>query len=168
MVPNAGTSNTLSPEERVVALWRKYGSSAVGRRFYSFLFGRMVPYTGTVRPLIQEIEPGRAVVRIKDRRSVRNHLRSIHAIALANVGELASGLAMIAALPKEVRAIVTNLEIEYSKKARGTLVATGQADPPDTVTDPVTLPAYAVIRAGGGDTVASVTVHWLLSPRESA
>ena len=138
------SAKTGSPEERVVSLWRKYGKSALGRRLYSFLFSRMVPYTGTIHPLIQSIEPGRSEVIIKDRKSIRNHLHSIHAVALANLGELSSGLAMIAALPDNTRAIVTNLEIDYLKKARGTLVAKGEADPPDTITDPITLPAYAV------------------------
>jgi acyl-coenzyme A thioesterase PaaI-like protein len=161
-----GSNRLSSPEERVVTLWRKYGKSALGRRFYSYLFGRLVPYTGTVRPIIEEIEPGHARVRMRERRRLRNHLRSIHAIALANIGELASGLAMIAALPDKTRAIVTNLEIDYIKKARGTLEAVGEAQPPETVTDPVTIPAYAVIRNRDGERVASVTVHWLLSPRE--
>lgn len=166
MASPSGNRTTTSPEERVVTLWRKYGKTALGRRFYSFLFGRLVPYTGTIRPHIDEIEPGHARILLNDRRRVRNHLHSIHAIALANLGELASGLAMIAALPDRSRAIVTSLEIEYLKKARGTLEAIGEASPPDTVTDPVTIPASAVIRNADGERVASVTVHWLLSPRE--
>jgi acyl-coenzyme A thioesterase PaaI-like protein len=128
----------------------------------------MVPYTGTVTPHIQKIEPGHATVLIKDRKRVRNHLHSIHAIALANLGELASGLAMIAALPDNTRGIVTNIEIDYLKKARGSLTAKGEANPPDTVTDPITLPAYAVITDSEGDRVANVTVHWLLSPRDKS
>lgn len=162
---NSRNLNASSPEERVLSLWNRYGRTAIGRRFFSLLFHRIVPYTGSIRPRIHEISPGHARVGMRDRRGVRNHLDSIHAVALANLGELASGLAMIAALPENMRAIVTSLEVEYLRKARGPLEATGEARPPVAVTDPVTIPAYAVIRDAGGERVANVTVHWLLSTR---
>ncbi|MES9974254.1 MAG: DUF4442 domain-containing protein, partial [Candidatus Thiodiazotropha sp.] len=63
----------ITPEERVVSLWRRFGNSALGRHIYSLLFGRMVPYTGTIRPVIEEISPGRARVTLRDRRVLRNH-----------------------------------------------------------------------------------------------
>ncbi|MEW8508083.1 MAG: hotdog fold domain-containing protein [Candidatus Thiodiazotropha sp.] len=155
-----------TPEERVVTLWRRFGKSAVGRRIYSLLFGRLVPYTGTIRPMIEEISPGRARVTLRDRRAVRNHLNSIHAIALANLGELASGLALIAAMPKSAKGIVTRLEIDYLKKARGTLTAIGEAEVPETINEPTTLMARATIWNHEGESVATLNVHWLLSPRE--
>lgn len=155
-----------SPEERVVSLWRRFGKGALGRRFYSLLFGRMVPYTGTIRPIIEEISPGRARVSLRDRRVLRNHLNSIHAIALANLGELASGLALIAALPEATKGIVTRLEIDYLKKARGNLSAVGETQVPDTISEPTTLQAHATIRDQDGDRVAILTAHWQLRPRD--
>jgi acyl-coenzyme A thioesterase PaaI-like protein len=159
------TSGT-TPEERVVSLWRRFGHNPIGRRIYSLLFGRLVPYTGTVKPLIEEITPGRARVTLRDRRGVRNHLNSIHAIALANLGELASGLALISAMPKSAKGIVTRLEINYLKKARGTLTATGEAEVPETISEPTSLVAKATILNRDGERVATLDVHWLLSPRE--
>jgi acyl-coenzyme A thioesterase PaaI-like protein len=38
-----------------------------------------------------------------------------------NLGEVASGLAFMTGLPKGMRAILTGFEVEFLKKARGTL-----------------------------------------------
>jgi acyl-coenzyme A thioesterase PaaI-like protein len=102
---------------------------------------------------------------LKDRRKIRNHLNSIHAIALANLGELASGLAMITAVPNGTRSIVTNLEIEYLKKARGRLLAEGRASPPSVINEAIDSLATADIIDEEGDLVACVTVLWRLSPK---
>ncbi|MES9971735.1 MAG: DUF4442 domain-containing protein [Candidatus Thiodiazotropha sp.] len=160
------TTPGTTPEERVVTLWRRFGNSAIGRRIYSLLFGRMVPYTGSIHPLIEEISPGRAKVTMQDRGGVRNHLNSIHAIALANLGELASGLALIAAMPKSAKGIVTHLEIDYLHKARGTLTAIGEAEVPESINEPTTFETRATIWNLDGESIATLNVHWLLSPRE--
>lgn len=132
-----------------------------GRWLFSRMVGRLAPYTGTIRATVLELEPGRAVVELKDRRGVRNHLRSIHAIALANLGELASGLAASAAMPAGVRGIPTAITIEYLHKARGTLTATGTAALPD-VTEPVTADVHADIRDRDNVSVAVARVTWKL------
>jgi len=153
-------------EGRVLSRWQRWGKTALGRRLYSLMLGRMAPYSGSIRPLVLQIEPGYARISLRDRRALRNHLNSIHAIALANLGELASGLAMLAALPDDVKAIVTRLEIEYLKKARGRLQAEGRAEPPGVITEPTTQIVHAEISDETGDIVARLNVHWQLRPKE--
>ena len=96
----------MSPD-RLLALWGRLGGSAVGRWLFSQAVRLAVPYTGALGARVISLEPGRAVVTLRDRRGVRNHLGSVHAIALANLAEMASGLAMVSALPPGVRSIVT-------------------------------------------------------------
>lgn len=153
-----------TPAERLTAAWRRLAPLPGGRRVFDLILARMVPYSGSVRPRVQRLEPGRAVVSIRERRRVRNHLRSVHAIALANVGELASGLAMTSALPAGTRGIPVRLEIDYRKKARGRIVADGRASPPGAVPEELEADATARLTDEAGDVVAEVVVTWRLAP----
>jgi acyl-coenzyme A thioesterase PaaI-like protein len=101
---------------------------------------------------------------MRDRKRVRNHLNSIHAVALVNLAEVTSGTAMLMALPAGVRGIVTGLSITYIKKARGTLTAECRCEVP-AVTAETRLDVHAEIRDPSLDVVAKATVTWLLSPR---
>ena len=100
---------------------------------------------------------------LRERRAVQNHLNSVHAIALANVAEMASGLAMLAALPDSARGIVTNISIAYLKKARGLLTAECRCVLPD-VTVNGTHEFTSSVRDEAGDEVARATVTWKLGP----
>jgi acyl-coenzyme A thioesterase PaaI-like protein len=128
---------------------------------FSWFVARNVPYSGSVHPIVLTLEPGHARIRIDDRHAIRNHLNSIHAIALANVGELASGLAMTVSLPRQVRGIVTDIRMEYFKKARGTLIAESRCVVPE-VTDTIEYDVTADIIDGDDDVVARATVTWRL------
>jgi acyl-coenzyme A thioesterase PaaI-like protein len=146
---------------RLLRQWQRLSGLPGGRWLFSRAVGRMAPYTGSIGARVVELEPGRAVVELRDRRRVRNHLRSVHAIALANLGELSSGLAATAAMPAGVRGIPTHIGIDYLKKARGLLTATGMASLPE-VTEPMEVDVLAEIRDVEGDVVARVTVRWKL------
>lgn len=122
-----------------------------------------MPYTGSIGAIVTDLAPGRAVVRLRDRRAVRNHLGSVHAVALVNLAELASGLAMVTAAGDHVRGIPVAISIRYHHKARGTLVATGTAAPP-AVTEALEAIAHADIHDAEGRLVADADVTWRLSP----
>jgi acyl-coenzyme A thioesterase PaaI-like protein len=165
-VKKANPSQINSPEQRIIELWKQFGGTSVGRKIFSYLLSRNVPYSGNVRPQIVSLEKGYVRVKMRDRRQLRNHLHSIHAIALANLGELASGLAMLSSMPPSARAIVTRLEIDYLKKARGVLTAEGRASTPEVVTDTIEIPVHADISDEEGDVVARMIVHWRMGPRQ--
>ena len=150
-----------SPGARVLSLWRRCAGLPFGRQLFGALFAKQVPYSGSIGATVLDLAPGHAKLALRDRRAVRNHLSSIHAVALTNLGELASGLAMTTALPAGVRGIVLRIETVYLKKARGTLVCDCRANVPEVAGD-LNHEVHAEIRDGGGDIVASVRVVWRL------
>lgn len=147
--------------DTLLGLWRRLSVVPGGKWLFSRLLGRYVPYSGSIHACVEDLVPGRVTVRLVDRRRVRNHLGSIHAVALINLGELASGLALYTLLPAGLRGIVTGMEVQYLKKARGTLRANGYCRLPE-VTGPTDHQVHADITDTSGDQIARVTVNWRL------
>jgi acyl-coenzyme A thioesterase PaaI-like protein len=150
-----------TPGPLLLDLWSRLSRLPAGARLFSWVLGRMVPYSGTVRPRVVTLAPGEVEVLLPDRRRVRNHLASVHAVALVNLGELASGLAITTALAEGVRGIPIRLETEFLKKARGDITAHARfiAGPVGDDTD-VTLQVPLVDREN--ELVARVTATWRL------
>jgi uncharacterized protein (TIGR00369 family) len=152
-----------APGERLRASWRRLSKWPGGKTLFSLLLGRMTPYSGTIGARVAELEPGWCRVTLRDRRRVRNHLSSIHAMALANLAEMASGLAVLVGLPPGVQGIVTAFSITYLKKARGLLTAECRVSGLD-VTAEREYEAPVAITDAQGDVVARATARWRLRP----
>lgn len=147
--------------DKVLGLWHRLAPLPGGRWMFSRLLGWMAPYTGTINARVQELRPGYARVTLADRRRVRNHLNCIHAIALMNLGEVATGLALMTGLPGNVRGIITNLSMDYHKKARGRLTAEATTRQPAIDAD-TEHEVIAEIKDESGNVVARCTARWRL------
>ena len=152
-----------SPGKTLLQLWRRLHALPGGKWLFARVFGWRVPYSGSVRPRIVVLEPGHAEVEIPDRRANRQHLGSIHAIALLNVAEQASGLALLTGLPEGIRGIVTGISMQYLRKARGTIRAVCHVSVP-TVTTDMEFDVMADCLDPGENVVARATVRWRLGP----
>jgi acyl-coenzyme A thioesterase PaaI-like protein len=154
-----------SPEAVIRQEWERWSGRPGGKAMFSWLLGRLVPYTGTMGARVEELRPGYARVTLQDRRKVRNHLRSIHAIALMNMAELSTGLALNYAMRPDARSILKGLSIDYTKKARGTLTAEANA-PVLESNEEREITVTTDIRDAEGDVVATAHARWLVGPRK--
>ena len=150
----------MSPSE-IRAAWEALASTQEGRQEFSRMVGAMAPYSGTIRAEIEELRPGYARVRLDDRPEVRNHLQSVHAVALLNLGEMATGLATLAGLADGGRGIITELGMRYAKKARGSIVAEASTEVPGAAGEH-DHEVVGVLRDGDGEPVAEIRACWRL------
>ena len=94
----------------------------------TWLFSRAVcfaaPYFRSIRPHITEVRPGKVVVHLRKRRAVENHLKTVHAIAMCNMAELAGGMMTDVSVPAGARWIPSGMTVRYIAKAKTDLVGT--------------------------------------------
>lgn len=149
----------------VLRWWQRLSRWPGGSRLFSLGLGLIAPYSGSIGARVEEIRHGYARVSLRDRRRVRNHLHSIHAIALINLGEIATGLAVLSSIGSEMRGIVLALHADYLKKARGRLVATAEFRLPAELGDNTACEVEAELRDAEDEVVAVVRATWLLGYR---
>ena len=99
-----------------------------GLRLFSRLVTFKAPYFSSIRPVFLALEPGYAKARISNRRSVRNHLGTVHAIAMANLCEFVGGTLMEVSISPKMRWIPRGMTIRYLGLARTDLTAECRID----------------------------------------
>ena len=144
--------------------WNLLAGLPAGKALFSRLIGQLAPYSATVGARVIGLRPGFCQAEIDDRRAVRNHLQCVHAIALCNLAELAGNIAVAYTLPDDARFIVAGLSIEYLKKARGTITATGEC-PATLTSDRMEYEVPVVLTDAKGEVVARASLRTLVGPK---
>ena len=149
--------------DMILSTWNRLHHLPGGIWLFNLALRMMNPYSGSIRARVTELRPGYARVLLKDKHRIRNHLNSIHALALANLGELASGLALLSNLPANTRGIPIKITTDYYIKARGMLTAESYSDLA-SVNETIEHDVFADIKNNDGDIVARTSVSWRLEP----
>lgn len=153
----------------VLALYRRITRWPLGRWLFSRAVCLKAPYFATIAPRFVALEPGRCVVRIRDRRRVHNHIGTVHAIALCNMAELSAGVMTDATLPAEMRWIPRGMTVAYLKKAVGPMQAEATAPSvPAVAMEGYAWPVRVRITDESGEAVCEATIDMWLSPRRKA
>jgi hypothetical protein len=63
---------------------------------------------------------------MRKRRSVENHIRTVHALAMGNLCELAAGMVTEVTIPSTMRWLPRGMTIEYLRRAESDVTATAR------------------------------------------
>ncbi len=113
----------MSENSSAFQLWSKLGNTVLGRWLFSKIVCVKAPYFSTVAPSILRLESGLCVGTISQKRSIQNHIGSVHAIALCNLAELCGGLMTDVSIPSGMRWIPKEMKVNYLQKAFGKITA---------------------------------------------
>ena len=156
-----------SVDNRILRVWAKCNRYPMGRIVFSRIFARVAPFNAVICPRVLEVSPGRAKVAMTERRRLHQHLKSVHAGALFTLAECTSGLAMAASVPDTARIIVTDISIDFVKKAHGVLTAEATCDIPDATVQQ-RHEVRVTLSDETDDDVAHATITWVVGPRPEA
>ena len=91
---------------------------------WSKAFGRIVPMVGTANIRYLEVDQHHVVVRIENQRNMQNHIKGVHAAAMALLAETATGFLTGLHVPDHRILLIKSLHVDYLKVAQGGLTAT--------------------------------------------
>lgn len=104
---------------------------------------------------------------MRKRRRVKNHIGTVHAIAMCNLAELAAGTMMEASLPRSHRWIPKNMTVEYLKKAATDVRAVAALDPmPEFGQDATEIRVRVEVLDHHGDSVLEAFICMWVSLRK--
>jgi uncharacterized protein (TIGR00369 family) len=100
--------------------------AGIEQRLVSFAAGKLVPYLATSAVRLEEVTAERAVLSMRNRRRVQNHMKSVHACAMVLLAEAATGTVLMANLPDRSLFSTTHIGVDYTQRAIGDLRATAE------------------------------------------
>lgn len=89
----------------------------------SRLFGSQVKLAGTTRVRVHEMTRRQATLSIANRRPVQNHIKGVHAAAMALLAESATGFLVGMNMPDNKLLLIKSLKVDYLKRVVGGLTA---------------------------------------------
>lgn len=118
---------------QIIELYHKFKKLPLGKNLFMKAVCLKAPYFSSIHPQLLEFSEGEIKIKLKKRRSVFNHIGTIHAIAMCNLAELCAGLAIDSAIPKNLRWIPKGMTVEYLKKAETSLIGSCKVLPENIV-----------------------------------
>lgn len=137
-----------------------------GRKIFSMAFSQKAPYFGSIRPTVTELRPNHAEVLIRNRRRVRNHIGTVHAIALCNGLEMAMGALAEVTIPADKRWIPKGMEVTYTAKASSDITCYAETTQEQWESADGDLPVKVWATREDGTTVIEGVINLWVTPKK--
>lgn len=144
----------------------KIKSFPLGLWFFSRFICWKAPYFQSIHPTFLKLRAGEGEAKIRNRRNVRNHLGTVHAIAMANLCELVAGTTLEVTLPDTHRWIPKGMTIKYLSKATTDVTARTLIDVANWP-DAGSVPVLVEVRDRSGQIVVTADIEMYVSRRKS-
>ena len=159
----------MKQENRISRLVTKVKSFPMGGKLLNLLMGRMIPFVGTSGLEILEMTENRLVVRIENRRKIRNHIGQVHAAAMILLGETASGLLVGMNVSDECLPLIKEMNSKFIKRSQGAMTATATIRPEDRAlfqSEKGEIPVIVEVRDEVGEEPILIQTIWAWVPKK--
>jgi acyl-coenzyme A thioesterase PaaI-like protein len=115
----------MSERNRLARVVHKFDCFPDGLRqsLITWAFGGTVHFVRTAGLKFEFLTAERAVLTIRNRRKVQNHIGTVHAAAVALLGETATGAVFGMSVPDDRIPLLKSMRIDYIKRSQGDLRA---------------------------------------------
>ena len=110
--------------KKLLTLFRRAQKSQSALRLLNFILSWSIPFNWPHGIKITAVHDDGVSVRLPYKRKNLNHLKGIHACALATAAEYTSGITLLAAIGTDYRLIMKNISVTYHYQAKLDVVTT--------------------------------------------
>jgi acyl-coenzyme A thioesterase PaaI-like protein len=91
---------------------------------YTLVFNNMVKLAGTAGLRVEKLTPREVQVHLNNKRSIRNHIGSLHACSMALAAESATGMILGMNVPDTHLPLIKTMNVDFVRRCQGGVRAT--------------------------------------------
>ncbi len=138
----------------------------------NYLLGSTIKFVGTAGLKCELLTREESVWRIKNRKKVRNHIKGVHAAAMALLAETATGMVVGMNVPDDKTPVIKSMNIKYVKRAKGDLMAKAHLTPEQIAeivdTEKGEVRVAVAVTDSEGNTPIECEMIWAWTPKRAS
>lgn len=170
--PNHFQNFSMAQLAANVRRFQKLFGQSLGMKLVTYAFNSSVKLSGTAGQRFLKLTDSEAIVHLKNRPKVQNHIKGIHACGMALAGETATGGVFVMSVPKDSLPVLKSMTIEYKRICQGDITATAVMPESERIrvqSSPkgdVVVPVKFTDSSGAEPCVATYTWAWIPRKRK--